>query len=174
MSSTKAELVQKTLERFKNVEKNLSVKPWFKKEGWLVSVHPFPEQSPDGITFHVFKKHWFNEGRGGIHIESYLSLDTKKQKKTYLTLHVLHHPLIPGTKIKREKISRPFVDEIYAEVKSWEGYKFRAGKYGVQPFTMNLNGQSDDFESELESEVERLCRKLGPALDRAIKAALKS
>lgn len=164
--------MQETLKRFQIVEKSLKALPWFKKDGWLTSVHPFPRTKPDGVTFHLFKKHWFNEDSGGIHIESYLALDPKKQKKTYLTIHVLHHALIPGTKIKRMAISKPFVDGISAEVKSWKGYAFRAGKYGQQPFTKFLDATRAGFEEELTSELSRMCKVLGPAMDEAIEGAL--
>lgn len=158
-------------DRFKIVETNLSKKAWFKKDKWIVSVHAFPnDKKPDGITFHIFKKHWWNEDKKGVHIESYLDLDLKKQKKTYLTIHLLHSPLIPGTKLKRNAFSQPFIDEIFDEVSSWNGYDFRVGKYGQQPFTKFLDATDLKFEKNLEIEVERMCNKLGPALDKAIKS----
>lgn len=157
-------------DRFKTIENNLSKKAWFKKDKWIVSVHTFPnEKSAEGVTFHIFKKHWWNEERQGVHIESYLDLNPKKQKKTYLTIHLLHSDLIPGTKLKRITFSKPFVDEIFEEVNSWDGYDFRVGKYGQQPFTKFLDASDPKFELELEKEVERMCKKLGPALDKAIK-----
>lgn len=157
---------------FKNVESKLSAQPWFIKEKWVVSVHGFPINKPQFITFHVFKNHWFNEDKQGIHIESYLAIDPKERKKSYITMHVLHHSKIPGTKLKRTAISQPFVDEIYDLVNTWEGYKFRAGKYGTQPFTKVLDGTSDDFEKILTSELTRMCRKLGPVMDKVIKQVI--
>lgn len=154
--------------RFQRIEKSLKAKPWFKKEKWLASVHGFPRGKPEFVTFHVFKKHWFNEDSQGIHIESYLAIDPKKRKKSYVTIHVLHHALVPGTKLKRTVISQPFVDEVFKEVSSWPGYKFRAGKYGTQPFTRMLDGSHPDFDSTLEREVERLCVKLGPVMDKIL------
>jgi hypothetical protein len=160
------------LSRFQAVEKKLAAQPWFKKEGWRSSVHGFPREAPEGITFHVFKKHWPNEGGRGIHIESYLAIDPAKAGKTYVTMHVFHRAVIPGTKLKRIALSKPFVDAIYGEVKTWEGYKFRAGKYGQQPFTKHLDGKSEHFERELEREVTRLCRTLGPVMDRVLRDVL--
>lgn len=153
--------------RFHCVEKRLLKEPWFKKQGWLISTYCFPsEAKATAVTFHVFKKHWWNEDRRGIHIESYLELDQKKQKKkTYVTLHLFHSPTIPGTKIKRIALSKPFVDQIEEKVKKWPGYKFRAGKYGQQPFTKFLDGTANTFEDELGEEVTRICRELGPVLD---------
>lgn len=158
-------------DRFKAVETNLLKKGWFKKDNWMTSVHAFPnDKKPEGVTFHVFKKHWWNEDRQGVHIESYLDLDSKKQKKTYLTIHLLHADLIPGTKLKRIAFSRPFIDEVFDEVSSWDGYNFRVGKYGQQPFTKFLDATDLKFEKNLEIEVERMCKKLGPVLDKTIKS----
>lgn len=157
--------------RFKFIETNLSKKAWFKKDKWIISIHAFPnEKTPDGVTFHIFKKHWWNEDRKGIHIESYLDLNPKKQKKTYLTIHLLHSDLIPGTKLKRIALAKPFIDEIFDEVSSWEGYDFRVGKYGQQPFTKFLDATDPKFEKNLEVEIERMCKKLGSTLDKTIKS----
>ena len=73
-------------EKFRLVEKNLKARSWFKKDGWRISTHPFPRKTPSGVTFHVFKGHWFNEESRGIHIESHVDLNPKKQKKAYLTV----------------------------------------------------------------------------------------
>lgn len=160
---------QAVKDRFRSIEKRLAKEPWFKKEGWLTSTHSFPsEAKATAITFHVFKKHWWNDDRQGIHIESYLDLDEKKQKKTYVTLHLLHSTTIPGTNIKRMALSKPFVDQIESKVKKWPGYKFRVGKYGQQPFTKFLDGTSTTFEDELRNEVARICRELGPVLESCI------
>lgn len=158
--------------KFKNVKKNLSARVWFKKEGWQVSVHPFPRKNPSGVTFHVFKKNWFNEEAKGIHIESHLDLDSKKQKKTYVTLHFLHLETIPGTKIKRIELAKPLIDATYEVVAAWPGYKFRAGKYGQQPFTCTLDGSSAKFESDLEVEVVRLCKTYGSLIDKRLSVLL--
>lgn len=164
--------MQDVLQKFKVVEKKLNAKPWFKKEKWLISVHGFPSSKPKFVTFHVFKKHWFNEDKQGIHIESYLAIDPKMRKKSYITIHILHHSKIPGTNLKRLNIAQPFVDSIYSEVKSWDGYKFRVGKYGIQPFTKILDGTDVNFSSILEEEVSRMCKNLGPAVDRVLSQVL--
>jgi hypothetical protein len=161
------------IKKLKSVELKLKSKAWFKKDKWIVSVHGFPKTKPQFITFHVFKKNWFNEDSQGIHIESFLAIDPKKRKKSSITIHVLHHAKIPGTNLKRTLIAEPFVDAIFDEVKKWDGYKFRAGKYGTQPFTKNLDGSSANFEDELFFETERMCKYLGPHVDNAIKQALK-
>ena len=154
---------------FSRISKTLSSKPWFKKESWQTSTHPFPTKNPEAITFHLFKPHWFNEDRQGIHIESFLMLDPKKRKKSSLTIHLLHHELIPGTKIKRRALAEPVVDAIFDTVSSWEGYRFRTGKYGLQPFTLELDGRSEDFESVLVKEISRVSREVGPIVDRVLK-----
>lgn len=160
--------------RFKTVEKNLAKKPWFKKDKWIISVHCFPnDKSPEAVTFHVFKKHWYNEERDGIHVESFLSLDPKKQKKSYVTLHLLHLPKIPSTDIKRNRLSKPFVDEIYNDVKKWPGYTFRAGRYGTQPFAKLMDGTSGEFETRLTEEVSRICTQLGPIIEKHLNNVLK-
>jgi hypothetical protein len=165
--------IEKIESKFKSVEMSLKTKSWFKKDKWQTSVHPFPKKNPSGITFHVFKKHWFNEDSDGIHIESYLDLNPKKQKSTYLTIHLLHKDLIPGTKIKRAELTKPIVDAAYETISNCEGYKFRAGKYGQQPFTFSIDGTSADFETELENEVTRLCKIFGPLIDKTLSDLLK-
>lgn len=166
MSQTAASLK----ERFLIVETNLAKKPWFKKDKWIISVHAFPnDKKPDGITFHIFKKAWWNEDRQGVHIESYLDLNPKKQKKTYLTIHLLHKDLIPGTNLKRIALSKTVVDEVYEEISSWDGYNFRIGKYGQQPFTKFLDATAPAFEKNLEVEITKMCKTLGPILDKTVK-----
>ena len=155
--------------KFKKIKTSLEAKPWFNKNGWICSVHEFPADHPEGVTFHVFKKHWFNQDNQGIHFESFMHLDDKKSKNTYVTLHILHQDKIPGTTQKRMNISKPFVDEVTEEVSSWDGFSFRAGKYGQQPFRKLLDGTSTEFECELEKEITRMCKTLGPVLDKVIK-----
>jgi len=158
--------------RFKKVEKLLQAKPWFKKDRWVVSIHPFPAKNPDGLTLQVFKKNWFNDERQGIHFESYFDLNSKKQKKTYVTLHALHADVIPGTKISRKQFAQPLVDQIYDEVSSWDGYEFRAGKYGQQPFTKYLDATDEKFEMQLAQELVRLCERVGPKIDKVLKSLI--
>lgn len=160
-------------EQFESVAKQLKKNAWFKSEKWIASAHPFPSGKPDGVTFHLFKKNWFNEDGRGIHVESYLDLSAPKRKKTYVTLHTLHHAKIPGTDLKRIEFSKPFTDRALPLVKKWAGYKLRAGKYGQQPFTYFLDGNSPAFRDELAAEVSRICRELGPEVDRVL-AQLKS
>lgn len=142
--------------------------PWFKKGKWKVSTHTFPAKKPAFVTFHVFKEHWFNQEREGIHIESFLAFDPKARKKSSITIHLLHSDFVPGTKIKRREIAQPIVDAILDEVSSWEGYKFRTGKYGLQPFTKLLDGSSVTYPSALTEEVSRLCKTVGPVVDRVL------
>jgi hypothetical protein len=156
--------------RFKKVEDALKTKPWFSKGKWIVAQHPFPKSKPGGVTLHVFKKHWFNDEHLGIHFESYLDLNEKKQKKTYITLHALHYDEIPGLKVSRKKLAQPLVDSLFLEVSSWDGYNFRSGKYGLQPFTKFLDASKDTFEDELTEEIERLCKVIGPKIDATLKA----
>jgi hypothetical protein len=153
---------------FSGLEARLRGKAWFKKNGWLAGMHPFPRNSPEAITFHVYKKHWFNSDTRGIHFETFLYLDPKKRKKSSVHLHILHVDRVPGTKLKRKAVSKPFVDEIEDEVRSWDGYKFRVGKYGMQPFSKELNGASPGFAAEVEKELERLCTALGSAMDQVL------
>lgn len=159
-------------EIFKRVEKKLLAQKWFKSEKWQVSTHPFPEKNPDGVTFHISKKNWFNEDHHGIHIESFLYSDPKKRKKSYITVHLFHHDKIPNTNIKRIAFSKPLIDEIYSEVARWKEYKFRAGKYGQQPFSKDLDGNNKEFENILTEEAARMCQLLGPAIDRWLKETL--
>jgi hypothetical protein len=154
--------------RLSSVVSRLSKQAWFKKGKWLTDVHPFPTQKPDGITLHVYKEHWFNDDHRGVHIESYLDLNPKRQTKSYVTLHIFHTPYIPGTKIKRIEVSKPFVDLIYEDVSKWQGYKFRTGKYGQQPFSKKLDGTSANFEDLLFQSIQQICQKLGPPMDQIL------
>lgn len=168
-----ANVMNSAEERLATVASRLRSKPWFKKNEWIISTHPFPAKSPEAVTFHAFKKHWFNEDHHGIHVESYLMLDPRKQKKSYVTVHLLHEDFIRGNKISRKVLAKEFVDSIFDQVSDWDGYKFRAGKYGVQPFTKLLDGSAKDFEKTLELEVTRICTKLGPYIDDAIRSTTK-
>lgn len=154
---------------FDSVTKALSKKAWFKNEKWRVSTHTFPPKKPTVITFHVFKDNWYNTEKQGIHIETFLTFDPKARKKSSIAIHLFHYEIIPGTKMKRREIAQPIVDAIFDEVSSWDGYKFRAGKYGLQPFTKILNGTSADFPSILADEVTRICKLIGPVIDRILK-----
>jgi hypothetical protein len=165
--------MQNLIKKFKTVQSELEKKSWFKKDKWLVSIHPFPSKNPDAVTFHVYKKNWFNENHSGIHVESFLYIDSKKRKKSYVTLHLLHEEKIPGTNLKRIALAKPFVDEIYEEVKMWDGYKFRVGKYGMQPFSKDLDGANEDFEKNLVEEVSKICKNLGPVVDTILKQVMK-
>jgi hypothetical protein len=164
--------LQDLQKRFEKVEALLKDKPWFSKDKWIVSQHPFPKTKPDGVTLHVYKRHWFNNEGLGIHFESYLDLNPKKLKKTYLTLHTLHYGEIPGKSIDRKKFSKPLVDSINEEVATWNGYSFRAGKYGLQPFTRFLDASSKQFEVELVNELERLCKRVGPKIDKVLNSLM--
>jgi hypothetical protein len=174
MLESKQAMFQVVIDKFKSVEDELKKKSWFKKGHWIVSVHGFPAKKPEFVTFHVFKKNWFNEEKQGIHIESFLAIDAKKRKKSSVTVHLLHEPIIPGTKVKRIELAKAVVESVRGEVESWEGYKFRAGAYGVQPFTKNLDGSSKDFEKDLVHEVERLCKVLGDKIDETLIDLIRS
>jgi hypothetical protein len=167
-------LFEEVVKKFETVEKKLKSNTWFKKDKWTVSIHGFPEKNPDAVTLHASKPHWFNDDKQGIHIESFLMLDPNKRKKSYVTIHVLHHEKIPGTNLKRTEISKPFVDSIYKEVSKWKGYTFRTGKYGTQPFTKIMDGTNDDFEKDLAIEIEKICLVLGPEMERTLKQVLKN
>src|SRR5687767_11186944 len=106
---------------FRQVSNELAKKPWFKKEKWKVSTHTFPVNKPAFVTFHVFKEHWLNHEREGIHIESFLAFDPKARKKSSVTIHLLHYDVVPGTKIKRREVAQPIVDAIFDDVSAWEG-----------------------------------------------------
>ena len=90
-----------------------------------------------------------------------------------MELHVFHHPTIPGTRLNRIAFTRPLIDEVFSEVSSWEGYKFRAGKYGQRPFTKVLDPSAADFEDNLEAEVIRICQTFGPPIDKALQRMLE-
>lgn len=158
---------------FANVSKKLKASAWFQKAGWQCAFHDFPEVNPDGVTLHIFKKSWFNNDKQGIHIESYVSYSAAKQKKSHVTIHLLHLKKIPGTATDRKVLAKQFVDEIYESVSNWDGYKFRVGKYGLQPFTKYLNATDDGFEMTLFLDITKMCKSFGPVLDRVLKELMK-
>ena len=154
---------------FDEASKELKATVWFKEGKWVTSTHLFPATNPEAMTFHVFKPHWYNADRQGIHIESFLNIDEKKRKKSSVTIHLLHHDLVPGTKIKRAEIARFVVDAVYDEISEWDGYAFRAGNYGLQPFTRHLDGHALTYKNILVKEITKLCKTIGPVVDKAIK-----
>lgn len=159
---------------FTALAQRLADTEWFRAGGWQSSVHGFPPEKPEAITFQVFQTHWFNADHHGIHFESYLAFNPAKQHKSYITLHLLHLPTLPGTAIPRKRLAEAVVDALYAEVSGWPGYTFRAGRYGQQPFVKNLNGTSPAFAAELEQELGRLCQQLGPVINAALESLTKS
>lgn len=160
-------------EQFQKVVSRLHRKPWFKKGKWLFSIHAFPPKKPVGVTLQIFKSDWFNDDGQGIHVESYLDLNLTQRRRSYVALHLLHHSKIPGTQLKRIAFTKPFMDEVFAEIKTWKGYKIRAGKYGSAPFSKVLDGTESTFVKELEIEIARICCGLSPALNRALGALPK-
>jgi len=150
---------------------------WFRDNDWRYSVHNFPPPpaAPESVTLHVFKPHWYNEKHQGIHFETFLSPQQWRDGEMPVMLHILHTPLIPGTKLKRIKLSKPFVDDCCDMVSSWPGYSFRAGKYGTQPFTCRISFDVENpgkLKSALEKEFSRLCKKLGPLMDSTLNDVL--
>lgn len=158
------------LERFAAVRAELQAQPWFAAESWTCSVYPFTLAPPAGIALQVAKSHWFNQTHHGIHLESFLAFEADKQANAFLTLHLLHTPTIPGTRIKRKILAQAVVDRIRPEIAGWPGYTFRAGAYGQQPFARPLDGRSQDFAAELSRELIRLCQLVGPVVDQSLQS----
>ncbi|HEY9844402.1 MAG: hypothetical protein ACAI44_29185 [Candidatus Sericytochromatia bacterium] len=151
---------------FARVRQALEAEPWYAAGHWLSSTHAFPETTPEGITFQLFKAHWFNQEHHGIHFESYLDFDPRRQKKSFVTLHLLHLPKLPGSAIPRRELARRVVDQIRPGIEAqWPGYVFRAGAYGQQPFVRRLDGSDPAFAATLAGELKRLCLYAGPAID---------
>ena len=86
---------------YKHLEQQLRAQPWFSAGQWLTSSHVFPPAPApaEGMTFQLYKPHWFNQEHHGIHFETYLDYTPQKQKHTTVTLHLLHLPCVPGTTI---------------------------------------------------------------------------
>ncbi|MBK9202801.1 MAG: hypothetical protein IPL73_10270 [Candidatus Obscuribacter sp.] len=161
--------IERATELLDQVARQLQSSKWF-KDGWLTSVHCFPPppSEPESVTLHVYKKHWYNDDHRGIHFETNLGPEQFATGQVPVMLHILHTPTVPGTKIKRIKITQPFVDEIFDTVSEWDGYAFRVGKYGTQPFSCKLAFTLDDVVDKLASEIGRMCETLGPTLDRVV------
>ena len=156
-------------ECFEGLKQALEAQAWFRESGWICDSHGFPEAHPEGLTFHVTKAHWFNQDHHGIHLESWLPFDPAKQKKSFITLHLLHAATIPGTGVKRKRLAQGVVDRIREAIESWPGYVFRAGAYGQQPFSCALDGSSPDFAAELQKQITRLAQTIGPVVDQVLK-----
>lgn len=144
------------------------------KRDWCTSVHQYPAepQPPEVFTLHVFRPDWFNEDRQGIHFETFMGPKEWKKKQVQIAMHIFHVETIPGTSVKRRAIAVPFVDAVYDTVSEWDGYSFRAGKYGAHPFTKVLSFDFDKFEEQLSEELLRLCTVLGPVMDKTLKSVL--
>lgn len=169
MSRAKASKTQVAI--FQSLQSQLQGEPWFAEEGWISSYHEFPSEDPEAITFHVSKKHWLNQARDGIHFETFLSLGETTTWMTNVTLHICHNKRLPGTDVLRSAVTKPFVDEILPLVQKWEGYRFRVGKYGMQPFSKKLVVREGDAVAQFRLEFTRLCRELGPVMDRVLAKA---
>ena len=123
--------------RFEAVRAELEAQPWYAAEAWCSSVHPFTLAPPEGITFQVFKPHWFNQERHGVHFESFLAFDAAKQAHSFVTLHLLHTPTVPGTAIKRKLLAQA-VDAFKArgqaltQALGFGAYRFRSVELGGQ------------------------------------------
>lgn len=171
-ANTPAEQLSTVAKILEGVAFSIKREDWFKKGRWVVSIHPFPAKKPEAVTLHVSKRHWFNDDKLGIHVETSLALDPKKRKKSYVTVHISHHDVIPKTKFKRIAISKPIVDLICDEVTTWDGYKFRAGKYGLQPFSLIVKGNAENFPDVVTKELGRICRLVGPVIDKVLSEKL--
>lgn len=155
------------------VASDLSQCTWFAKNGWLYSVHNFPPPpaKAESVTLHVFKPGWFNDDRQGIHFETFISDRQWSSGTVPVMMHILHVSHIPETKLKRIKLSQPFIDKTYDLISSWPGYVFRTGKYGTHPFTCNLafdSANTAPFIKAMTAEMTRLCKKLGPVMDETL------
>lgn len=155
---------------YNQLEQQLRALPWFNTGQWLTSSHVFPPPPAvaDGMTFQLYKPHWFNEEHHGIHFETFLDFRPQKQKHTTVTLHLLHLPSVPGTTIKRREIALRVVDRIRPVVESWPDYQFRAGAYGQQPFARTLMGQGEQLQAELLTEFTRMATSIGPVIDEVL------
>ena len=145
-----------------------------KSDGWLTSVHQYPPlpAAAEVFTLHVYRANWFNEDRQGIHFETFIGPKEWKKKQIQIAMHIFHTETIPGTSLKRRAVAVPFVDSIYDMVEGWDGYVFRAGKYGAHPFTKILAFEVETLEQQLADELLRLCLKLGPKMDEALESVI--
>ncbi len=156
-----------------DVAAQLAKQSWFSKSCWICSVHSFPPPpaAPQSVTLHVYKSGWFNHDRQGIHFETFISPKEWRSKTVPLMLHILHTDHIPNTKLKRIKLSQPFIEKTFDLISSWPGYVFRTGKYGTHPFTRNIEFCLDDtdaFIAAMAQELTRLCKELGPVMDKTL------
>lgn len=151
----------------------IQLEPWFSDE-WKVSVHNYPPEpaTAESVSMHLFKVNWFNADRQGIHFETHLSAKEWSRQSVPLMLHMFHTPTIPGTTIKRIQLSKPVVDATFDTISDWNGYKFRVGKYGTQPFSCEIKFDADDLTRTMLPEIRRLVQTLTPEIDKTLNALL--
>lgn len=154
--------------RFQTVIRQLSKKTWFKKEKWLASVHIVTsEKTPGSVIFQVYKKKWMNEGHHGIRFESFLDLTDKKQKKSSVALQFFNSEKNSTTTYENMSLQRRIIDQMHSTFNFDEDYKLNENKYSSQPF-LKYFAIDDQFEAQLEAEIEKLCHLLGPIVDQEI------
>jgi hypothetical protein len=173
MSPARAYDIKTASALLKGVASDLSKQVWFGKKGWICSVHNYPPApaKPESVTLHVYKAGWFNNLHQGIHFETGFSAKEWRSGQLPVMLHILHTTHIPGTNLKRIKLSEPFINKSFDLINSWPGYVFRAGKYGTHPFTRTLQvsiDNPDDFVKQVANEFTQLCQKLGPIMDQTL------
>src|SRR5258708_24891368 len=94
---------------FVEVGLNLAKLEWFRPV-WLSRVGYYPKDNPDVASMHVYKPNWFNDDGRGIHFETFAGPKEAREKYVPLMIHIFPTPVVPGTRIKRIRISRPFID----------------------------------------------------------------
>ncbi|MBU6453642.1 MAG: hypothetical protein KGS72_17820 [Cyanobacteria bacterium REEB67] len=151
----------------------LQATDWFIEQSWLISVHhfPAPPAEPESATLQIFKAHWYNDDHQGIHFETFLSGAEWRAQEMPVMMHILHTDCVPGTAIKRIKLSQPFIDKTEAMIATWPSYVFRTGKYGTHPFTRKIKINTDNSargSSEIAAELARMCKNLGPIMDETL------
>jgi len=97
------------------------------------------------VTFHLSKLHWFNAQTRGIQLET--CRDARPGRELALTLHLLHEEVIPGSDRKRVELCKRVGDELEKWMKSWWGYTFKPGKYGLQFFKRVFRTSAPDLSA---------------------------
>lgn len=152
------------LKVFEKVDLGLRGKNWF-DDSWDTHIWLYPSNTmPEGVAIHLFKKHWFNEGKKVIHFECWLRHSDHKRQVAPIEFHFEAGRKVTG--FSRDDFHDLFIEGAGQRVENWSNYDLHerhAGRplMGRVPFTL------ESLEKILVTEFCRL-KQLSPLVDQII------